>query len=125
MPIDAPGLTFVLGRQSCDSRSLEPSGVDVGNAEYGGQEGTVIFDDVWVPNERVFMDGESEYAAVPVERFTAYHRRSYVCKAGLGDVLIGAAAELSTPAWKPNRDCAADTFDFHTGRRPGAGRAHR
>ena len=30
-----------------------------------------------------------------VERFTAYHRRSYICKAGLGDVLIGAAAVIS------------------------------
>ena len=95
VPIDAAGLTFVLGRQSCDSRSLESSGVDVGNAKYGGQEVTVIFDDVWVPNERVFMDGESQYAADLVERFTAYHRRSYVCKSGLGDVLIGAAAELA------------------------------
>src|SRR4030042_1226547 len=27
-----------------------------------------------------------------VERFTAFHRRSYVCKSGVGDVLIGAAA---------------------------------
>ena len=95
VPVDAPGLSFVLGRQSCDTRSLEESGVDVGNAEYGGQEVTVIFDDVFVPNERVFMDGEADFAADLVERFTAYHRRSYVCKAGLGDVLIGAAAELA------------------------------
>ena len=38
------------------------------------------------------MDGETEFAAPLVERFTAYHRRSYVCKTGVGDVLIGAAA---------------------------------
>ena len=30
-----------------------------------------------------------------VERFTTYHRRSYVCKAGVGDVLIGAAATIA------------------------------
>jgi 4-hydroxybutyryl-CoA dehydratase / vinylacetyl-CoA-Delta-isomerase len=30
-----------------------------------------------------------------VERFTGYHRRSYVCKTGLGDVLIGAAATIA------------------------------
>jgi 4-hydroxybutyryl-CoA dehydratase/vinylacetyl-CoA-Delta-isomerase len=30
-----------------------------------------------------------------VERFTCYHRRSYVCKSGLGDVLIGAAAQIA------------------------------
>ncbi len=30
-----------------------------------------------------------------IERFTCYHRRSYVCKTGLGDVLIGAAATIA------------------------------
>jgi 4-hydroxybutyryl-CoA dehydratase/vinylacetyl-CoA-Delta-isomerase len=30
-----------------------------------------------------------------VERFTCYHRRSYVCKTGVGDVLIGAAATIA------------------------------
>ena len=41
------------------------------------------------------MDGEYEYASTLVERFTAYHRRSYVCKTGLGDILIGAAASIA------------------------------
>mgnify|MGYP003334276901 CR=1 FL=1 len=40
--------------------------------------------------------GEFEFAAPLVERFTAFHRRSYVCKTGLGDVLIGAAAEAAS-----------------------------
>ena len=42
------------------------------------------------------MDGEWQYAATLVERFTTYHRSSYVCKTGLGDVLIGAAAEAAS-----------------------------
>jgi 4-hydroxybutyryl-CoA dehydratase/vinylacetyl-CoA-Delta-isomerase len=91
VPVTAPGLTFVYGRQSCDSRSLEGD-LDVGNARFAGQEALVIFDEVFVPDEHVFLDGEFEYAGDLVERFTAYHRRSYVCKAGVGDVLIGAAA---------------------------------
>lgn len=41
------------------------------------------------------MNGEYDYAAMLVERFTAYHRRSYVCKSGVGDVLIGAAASIA------------------------------
>ena len=41
------------------------------------------------------MDGETEWAAPMVERFTCYHRRSYVCKTGVGDVLIGAAATIA------------------------------
>ena len=52
----------------------------------------ILIDDVFVPDELVFMNGETEYAAELVERFTSYHRRSYVCKTGLGDVIIGAAA---------------------------------
>ncbi len=92
IPVDDPGLTFIYGRQSCDTRAMEGGSIDQGNAGYSGQEAMILMDDVFVPTERLFMDGETEYAAMLVERFTAYHRRSYVCKTGLGDVLIGAAA---------------------------------
>lgn len=95
VPVDAKGLTYVYGRQSCDLRAMEGSEIDQGNAKFGGQETTVFFEDVEVPPEYVFMDGECEFAQMLVERFTAYHRRSYVCKAGLGDVLLGAAATVA------------------------------
>ena len=96
IPVDHPGLTYVYGRQSCDTRAMEEGAdIDLGNAKYGGQEAMILIDDVFVPFERVFMDGEVEYAAMLVERFTSYHRRSYVCKTGLGDVLIGAAALIA------------------------------
>jgi 4-hydroxybutyryl-CoA dehydratase/vinylacetyl-CoA-Delta-isomerase len=95
LPVDAEGITYIYGRQSCDTRSMEPGGLDVGNARFGGQEAMVIFKDVFIPNDRIFMDGEHEFAAMLVERFTCYHRRSYVCKSGVGDVLIGAAAAIA------------------------------
>lgn len=95
VPVDAKGITYVYGRQSCDTRSLEKGGIDVGNATYGGQEAMVIFEDVFIPKEYIFMDGEYDFAAMLVERFTTYHRRSYVCKSGVGDVLIGAAASIA------------------------------
>jgi 4-hydroxybutyryl-CoA dehydratase/vinylacetyl-CoA-Delta-isomerase len=95
IPVDAPGLTYVYGRQSCDTRSAEPDDLDQGNARYGGQEALIIFEDVFIPTERIFLDGETEFAAMLVERFTCYHRRSYVCKTGVGDVLIGAAAAIA------------------------------
>ncbi len=95
LPVDAPGITYIYGRQSCDTRSMEPGDIDVGNSEYGGQETMVIFDRVFIPNEMIFMNGEYEFASMLVERFTCYHRRSYVCKTGLGDVLIGAAAAIA------------------------------
>jgi 4-hydroxybutyryl-CoA dehydratase/vinylacetyl-CoA-Delta-isomerase len=96
IPVDAEGLTYIYGRQSCDTRAMEGgAGIDVGNATYSGQEAMLIIDDVFVPWERVFMDGEVNFAAELVERFTTYHRRSYVCKTGVGDVLIGAAALIA------------------------------
>jgi len=93
VPVDTEGLFMIIGRQSCDTRKLEGCDIDVGNAEFGGVEALAIFDDVFVPNERIFLCGESEFAGMLVERFAGYHRQSYGgCKVGVGDVLIGAAA---------------------------------
>jgi 4-hydroxybutyryl-CoA dehydratase/vinylacetyl-CoA-Delta-isomerase len=95
VPVTDPGLTFVYGRQSCDTRILDGGEVDAGNARFAGQEAMIVFDDVFVPDELVFLDGQVDQAAPLVERFTNYHRRSYVCKTGLGDVLVGAAAQAA------------------------------
>jgi 4-hydroxybutyryl-CoA dehydratase / vinylacetyl-CoA-Delta-isomerase len=95
VPADAEGITYIYGRQSCDTRSMEEGDLDAGNAKFSGQEAMIIFDNVFIPNELIFMQGEYEYASMLVERFTCYHRRSYVCKTGLGDVLIGAAAAIA------------------------------
>src|SRR5210317_2243608 len=95
IPVDAKGITYIYGRQSCDTRSMEPGEYDVGNKYFAGQEAMVIFDNVFIPNKYIFMNGEFDFASMLVERFTTYHRRSYVCKAGVGDVLIGAAATIA------------------------------
>lgn len=93
IPSDAEGIFMIYGRQSCDTRKLEEGAdIDLGNSTFGGQEALVIFDDVFIPNERVFMCKEAKYAGMMVERFAGYHRQSYACKVGVGDVLIGAAA---------------------------------
>jgi 4-hydroxybutyryl-CoA dehydratase / vinylacetyl-CoA-Delta-isomerase len=95
VPADAKGITYIYGRQSCDTRSMEVGDLDAGNAKFSGQEAMIIFDNVFIPKELVFMEGEVEFASMLVERFTCYHRRSYVCKTGLGDVLVGAAAAIA------------------------------
>jgi len=93
LPVDTEGIFMIIGRQSCDTRKLENSSLDVGNCEYGGMEALIIFDDVFVPNDRIFLNGETDFAGMLVERFASYHRQSYGgCKVGVGDVLIGAAA---------------------------------
>jgi 4-hydroxybutyryl-CoA dehydratase/vinylacetyl-CoA-Delta-isomerase len=94
VPSDAEGLFMIYGRQSCDTRKMEKDAdVDLGNKQFGGQEALVVFDDVFVPWDRVFMCEEAGFSNMLVERFAGYHRQSYGgCKVGVGDVIIGAAA---------------------------------
>jgi 4-hydroxybutyryl-CoA dehydratase/vinylacetyl-CoA-Delta-isomerase len=93
IPSDGESIIHILGRQSCDTRRLEDSVMDVGNAMLGGHEALVIFNDVFVPTERLFMDGEWQFSGMLVARFAGYRRQSYGgCKVGVGDMLIGAAA---------------------------------
>lgn len=92
VPTDTKGITIIYGRQSCDTRKMEGTEIDVGNSQFGGHEALVIFDHVFVPNERIFLNGETEFVGMMVERFSGHHRPSYACKSGVGDVLIGAAA---------------------------------
>lgn len=92
IPADTPGVLFIFGRQTNDTRK-EDCQIDQGNAEFGivGGESLVVFDNVFIPWERVFMCGEYEFTGPLVERFATYHRQNYGgCKAGLADVLIGA-----------------------------------
>jgi len=44
----------------------------------------VVFDDVFVPRDRVFLYYEYEFAWPLVERFASYHRQSCACKSGVG-----------------------------------------
>ena len=91
LPSDADGITYIMGRQSCDTRKLEGGTMDQGNLMFGGHEALVVFDDVFVPWDRVFMYKEYDFTGQLVEYFASYHRQSYACKVGVGDVLIGAA----------------------------------
>ena len=92
-PADAEGIFYIYGRQSCDTRKLEGGEIDVGNKKFGGHEALMVFDNLFIPWENVFMCGEVEFSGALVERFAGYHRQSYGgCKVGVGDVLIGAAA---------------------------------
>ncbi len=90
IPSDAEGLIHVVGRSSMDTREIE--GVDCGNIRYSKYCPTLIFDEVLVPWERVFMFREVEFAAEMVSRFSAYHRQSHGgCKSGKIDAMTGAA----------------------------------
>ena len=93
---NAKGIRHIYGRQASDTRKMEHPSLDAGNPTFGGQEIMTVFDDVFIPEERIFLDGEVDQSEKLVERFAAYHRQSYGgCKTGVGDVLIGAAALIA------------------------------
>jgi 4-hydroxybutyryl-CoA dehydratase/vinylacetyl-CoA-Delta-isomerase len=90
IPADTKGLIHVVGRNTMDTREIE--GVDCGNIRYSKYCPTVIFDEVFVPWERVFMCREAEFAVEMVSRFSAFHRQSHGgCKSGKIDAMTGAA----------------------------------
>jgi 4-hydroxybutyryl-CoA dehydratase/vinylacetyl-CoA-Delta-isomerase len=98
LPIDAPGITLIFGRQANDDRRDREERIDVGKPSFGavGGEAVLVFEDVFVPYKNVFMDGEAEFTGALVYRFAAHHRANYgACKTGLMDVLIGAVSYLS------------------------------
>ncbi|MDI6858128.1 MAG: 4-hydroxyphenylacetate 3-hydroxylase N-terminal domain-containing protein [Dehalococcoidia bacterium] len=96
VPTTTPGIRYIYGRQASDTRKLEEPPFDIGNLRFGGQEVMTVFDDVFVPEERIFLNGEVDQVGKLVERFAAYHRQSYGgCKVGVGDVLIGATALIA------------------------------
>ena len=99
LPSDSEGITYIYGRQSCDERKLgggEASDIDSGSPTYGGQEALMVFDDVFVPDDMIFMNGETGFAGPLVDVFASLPSPSYGgCKVGNGDVAIGAAASIA------------------------------
>lgn len=97
VPLDAPGVIQIFGRQTNDERKFGGR-IDAGNPEYGlvGGETLIVFEDVFVPWERVFMCGEVDFTGLLVERFATLHRQNYGgCKGGVSDVIVGACALAS------------------------------
>jgi len=98
VPVDAPGITMIFGRQAGDERRDKKERLDSGKPRFGavGGEAVIVFDNVFVPNERIFMNGETDFTSTLVYRFAAHHRANYgACKTGLMDVLIGAVSYLT------------------------------
>lgn len=94
IPRDIDGLTIVETRRASDERELQDEGFDI--PETGITQAYLMFDDVFVPNERVFMCGEYQYSGKIIEYFTANYRACIgACVAGQGDVMIGAAVAIA------------------------------
>jgi 4-hydroxybutyryl-CoA dehydratase/vinylacetyl-CoA-Delta-isomerase len=93
VPRDIEGLTIVETRRASDSREYE-DGFDI--PETGITQAYLLFQDTFVPNERVFMCGEAKYTGMFIDQFTANYRACIgACVAGQGDVMVGAAALIA------------------------------
>lgn len=91
VPIDSPGVT-VIARPAGSPGERAASF----SARYGQSTGVVIFDDVLVPWERVFLAGECEQAGLLTTAYATHHRHTCIAaRAGFGDLLIGAAALIT------------------------------
>jgi 4-hydroxybutyryl-CoA dehydratase/vinylacetyl-CoA-Delta-isomerase len=98
IPVDAPGVTMIFGRQASDDRRDRRERIDSGKPAFAavGGEAVIAFEDVFVPKERVFLDGQTDFTGMLVYRFAAHHRANYgACKTGLMDVLTGAVTYLT------------------------------
>jgi 4-hydroxybutyryl-CoA dehydratase / vinylacetyl-CoA-Delta-isomerase len=88
VPIDAPGLTIIArpaGRPGEAAASF--------SGKYGQSTGVCLFDQVFVPWDRVFCAGEWQHASEILYNYTAQHRHTCIAaRAGFGDLLIGAGA---------------------------------
>ncbi len=93
VPRDIEGLTIVEATHPSDRRDLEGE-AEVPNT--GITQGWLLFEDVFVPRERVFMCGEFKYTANFIRAFTANYRACIgACVAGQGDVMIGASVLMA------------------------------
>lgn len=89
VPVNAPGVRIVnttYAPRHEDKRDFPFSG------KYHVPEGFVIFDDVFVPNDRIFLDGETRYAAVFAHSLGLWERLGgLAAMAKDADILVGLA----------------------------------
>lgn len=102
IPNGAEGLTYICQYTPFTAeRELTPDVKYLGNPLYGQRETCImVFDNVFIPWEHVFMCGETKYTGRLIARFAKTHRMNCggACKVGFADLLIGAtqlAAEFS------------------------------
>jgi len=91
VPIDATGVTIVARPAGRPGESAAKF-----SAKYGQSTGVVIFEDVFVPHDRVFLAGECEEGGFLTTSYATHHRHSCIgARAGFGDLLIGAGAMVT------------------------------
>ena len=95
IPIDSPGLTFIARPYVTPTEPKEMERPF--SCEFGEVVSLSIFEDVFVPWERVFLCGEWQAAGRSPALWSGIHRRSKSagCGAGRIDIMVGAAALIA------------------------------
>lgn len=133
-PVDAKGITFVCQYTPYSAeRDLADDFEELGNPVFGQRETSlVVFDDVFVPWERVFHCGEYPYSVKLVTRFARTHRMTCggTCKVGFMNQIIGASKLIQEykgleKATHINEQLAEMVVLRETGRSCGLAAAHR
>jgi len=89
LPVDTPGLKLIASPYGGGAKDPFEHPI---SAEHRMIETVTIFDDVFVPWERVFLAGEWEWAGPLALKFVDFHRFTAVSyKLPLVDALVGAA----------------------------------
>src|SRR5699024_2822580 len=100
VPVDAPGLKMIskpAGRPE-DKEAIFSS-------NYGQSTALIIFNDVFIPWDHVFLCGEWQYSGKLAESFANHHRQSCIgARAGLGDMIIGASAIMAEYHGTPHHE---------------------
>ncbi len=95
IPTDTKGLTYVCQYSPYSAeRDMAESTEELGNPLFGQREtAMIVFDNVFVPWERVFHCGERSYSIKLVTRYAKTHRMTCggTCKVGFINQIIGAS----------------------------------
>ena len=89
IPVNTPGLKLVCSGYGEQPASAYDRPISAGHKM---METLTVFDDVFVPNDRIFLKGEWQYAGPLARTFVEFHRFTAVSyKLPLVDLLVGAA----------------------------------
>ena len=117
-PTDAKGITYVCQYSPYSAeRDLADNLEELGNPVFGQREtAMVIFDNVFVPWERVFHCGEFKYSGKLVARFARTHRMTCggTCKVGFMNQIIGAV-QTDSGIQGPGEGVAHQRADYRNG----------
>ena len=96
---ETEGVTYITQYTPFSAERMEVKDdiYKLGNPLFGQRETCmIVFDNVFIPWENVFLCGEWEYAGKVVERFAKTHRMNCggACKVGFADIIIGATLLL-------------------------------